>query len=299
MSDEYKTEYTKPNPSRVIKRYKRPEMKDPNSPWFRITAFFSTIAFACVWQLVNYPYSQTVQYGLSAIALICCTLWLKYCGMNPYKAFKNWVRFFFWIDRKILKRHSFYRFTTGSSWWEVLLGRTMSVLYPVKGIYPGGLVQFDDDQWAVYADLKGKRLNQEQKNIHRMNMKAVLNGMFDYQMMKFFSTSKKNPRKGVIKYFNDLARKTMNKERAIHINALIQKLINDNRIVKLQRQYVMIGLGQHENLDGAMIARNSKVPAIMGNLIRAKLNPKLIYNQRKVENLLRESVSEMAVISYD
>jgi hypothetical protein len=219
--------------------------------------------------------------------------------MSPYRAYKNWVLFFFWIDKKILKRHSFYRFTTGMSLWERILGRKLSILYPVTGIFPGGLVQFDDDQWAMYANLKGKRLNQEQKKLHRMNMKVVLNGMFDYQMMKFISSSKKNPRKGVIKYFNDLARRTMNKERAIHINALIQKLINDNRIVKLQRQYVMIGLGEHATLEGAIVARNSKVPAIINHLNRAKLNPQIIYSQKKVENLLREAVSETAVISFD
>lgn len=288
------TGYSKQNGPRIIKKHKESDFTNPDSSWFKLTVFFGMFSAVPAWKLINETYSMNTQLALAVIALVSARYWLKYCGMNPKKADRSWIHFWFWVDRK-LGRHSYNRLTTGTTWIEKLLGRKMSVAYPVVAIHPGGLVQFDDNQYAVYADLKGKKKSDEERKLHRMYMKGVIDGMHNNQMLKFISTSKKNPRKAVINYLTKLAEKTGTKERAKHLNALIQKVIKDNRDAKVQRTYVMIGLGEHETLEGAIIAKNSMVGGILGNLKRAKLEPKLIVNKRQIEKLLRESTSETAV----
>jgi hypothetical protein len=294
LNNEVISEYTKSPGPRVIKKHKESEYTDTSSSWFKITTFFSLFAVVPAWQLINETYPITTQLILSAVALVSTRYWLKYCGMDPRKADKNYIHFWFWVDKK-LGRHSYYRFTTGDSWIERILGRKLSFLYPVVAIYPGGLVQFDDNQWCIYADLAGKKKDEEERKLHRMYMKGVIDGMFDRQIVKFHSSSKTNPRKAVINYLNELADKPGSKERSMHLNSLIEKVIKDNREAKTQRNFVMIGLGEHDNLDSAIIAKNSRVPAMLNNLKRAKLEPKLILNRRQIEKLLRESVSETAV----
>ena len=294
MSNEVISEYTKSIGPRVIKRHKESDYTDTSSSWFKLTTFFSLFAVVPAWELINESFSIPVQLGLSAVAIVSTRYWLKYCGMDPKKADRNFIHFWFWVDKK-LGKHSFYRFTTGDSWIERFLGRKLSLLYPVVAIYPGGLVQFDDNQWVVYTELTGKKKSDEERKLHRMYMKGVIDGMYDNQIIKFISASKRNPRKAVINYLNKLAEKPGSKERAMHLNSLIQKVIEDGREATVQRQYVMIGLGEHDNLDSAIIARNSKVPGVMNNLTRAKLVPKLIVNKKHIEKLLRESVSETAV----
>lgn len=288
------TGYTRQQGPRIIKKHKESDYTNPSSSWFKLTTFFGMFSVVPAWKLINETYAIEFQLILAGCSLVSTRYWIKYCGMNPKKADKSFIHFWFWVDEK-LGRHSFNRLTTGESWIEKLLGRKLSFVYPVAAIHPGGLVQFDDNQYVVYADLTGKKKSDEERKLHRMYMKGVVDGMHNDQIMKFISTSKKNPRKAVINYLTKLAEKRGTKERAKHLNALIQKVIKDNREAKVQRTYVMIGLGEHETLEGAIIAKNSIVSGIIGNLKRAKLEPKLMVNKRQIEKLLRESTSETAV----
>jgi len=294
MADEI-TDYVKQKGPRVIKKHKESEFTDPSSPWYKITMVLGGLSAVPAYYVLNYEYTQFIEYSLAAWSIVFAGIWYKYCGLNPSKAKKTWNHFWFNVD-EALGRHTYNRVTTGVSRIERLLGRKLSLVYPVVAIFEGGLVQFDNDQWAVYADLHPQKLSEEERKLHRMFMKSVVDGMYDNQIIKFITTTKVNPRKAVVDYLIKLSGKITDHIRARHINALIQMSLRKKVQPKVTRHYVMIGLGEHKTLESAQIAKNSKLPGMLSNLKRAKLAPVPIENRRKVEKLLREASSETAVL---
>jgi len=287
--------YSQAHGPRIIKKHKESDFTNPNSAWFKLTLFFGGLATYPTWILVNNSLPQTKQFELVGLTLVGVRFWLKYCEMDPKKADRSWTKFWFWVDEK-LHRHTYNRITTGESRIERLLGRKLSVVYPVVAIHPGGLVQFDDNQYVVYADLQPGRPSDEDRKLHRMFMKGVVDGMYENQIIKIISSSKKQPRKQVIEYLTKLASKAGSKERAEHLNSLLRAAISDTTQAKMARQYAMIGIGRHDTLEAAIVAKNSMVEGMLLNLKRAKQRPKLLTNKRQIEKLLREATSEVAVI---
>lgn len=281
---------------RVIKKHRESPYTDINSPWYRITAGLGALAIYPAYRLLNFENPPELQYALVAWSVSAALIWYDYCGMDPLKARKNWDHFWFEVD-DVLGRHYFNRITTGASWFERLLGRKLSVIYPVKVIYSDGLTQFDDDQWAYYVELKIKRRRVKNKKLSPMYMAEVINAMFNYQIVKFVTMRKKNPRKEVINYLLKMSHKVTDKLRAQHINSLIQmKLESTTAKPKVTRHILMIGIGEHKTYESALAAKRSIVPGMLKKLKRADFKPDPFKNSRKVEMLLRENIGETAVL---
>jgi len=282
MADQI-SNYTKPAGPRVIKKHKESDYTDPSSNWFKITTVLGGVSVYPAWELINEVHTQNTQLALAAVSIISARLWWKYCGLYPRRADKSWSSFWFWVDEK-LDRHRYNKNTQGQN--------ALRQLYPVVKIHDNGIVEFDNGHYCVYADLKPKRLTEEGRPLRRMFNKGTMDGLHDNQMVKFIATSKRNPRKQIVDALMKVVNKTGNKERAMHLNSIIQKILNDNTKVAMYRHYAMIGLGQHDNLDSAKIAKKSFVDGILVNLTRADMRPSLIENKRKLEKIFRESVSE-------
>jgi hypothetical protein len=92
-----------------------------------------------------------------------------------------------------------------------------------------------------------------------------------------------------------IANKAGSKERAEHLIGILNKVLGDQTPVMLYRHYAMIGLGKHETVEAAEIARGSMVDGILLNMKRANLKPTVIENKRDILNLYRESMSERVV----
>jgi hypothetical protein len=280
---------------RVIKKHKESDFTNPESSWFKLSFGFGAVAALPAWQLATHTYPMITQLELATVSLSGLTFWLRYCGMDPKKADRSWSKFWFWVDEK-LDRHTFNRLTTGYSFLERLLHRKLSIVYPMVSIYPGGIVKFDDNECVVYADLNPQRPSDDDRKLHRMYMKGVVDGMYENQMLKFISSSKKHPRKRVIEYIMKLAEKPGTKQRAEHLTSILQSLIADPVQEKVARQYVMIEIGRHETYGSMIIAKNSMVEDVMLNLKRAKLRPALITDETKIKKLIKEANGETAVL---
>lgn len=290
------TSFDKPkNGPRVIKKHRESPYTDPNSPWYRITLYLGALAVAPAYRLLNFVNPPELQYALAAWSISALIIWYDCCGMDPIKARKNWDHFWFVVD-DLLGRHTYNRITTGVTWIERLLGRKLALMYPVKAIYSDGMAQFDDDQWSCYVELKISKRRAKNKNLHPMYMKEVINAMFDYQIVKFVTMRKKNPRQEVVNYLKKLSFKITDRVRAQHINSLIQmKLKTDTAKPKVTRHILMIGLGEHQTYESALKAKKAVVPGMLKKLDRANFKPVPYENSRKVEKLLRENIGETAV----
>lgn len=286
--------YEKKKIPRVIKRHKESPYTDYNSPWYRITTYLGTIASLPVYRLVQYEDPRYTQYALAITTLSIVYIWYEYCGISPLKAKRTWHHFWHCVD-KLLGKNSFNRLTTGLSWWERLLGRKMSVLYPVDKIYDDGLVQFNNGHWVRYADLNPKKTPDENKPNRSIKMQAVVDGMYSGQMVKFVTTTRSNPRKAVVNYLLQLSFKITDRVRAMHLNSIIQMLLKKNKTPMVKRHYVMIGLGVHSSYEDALLANDSWIPSMIENLSHADLEPELLMGEQ-VEKLLREASSETVVL---
>lgn len=287
-------EYVKKKIPRVIKRHKESPYTDMNSPWYRITLYLGGFACIPVYRLINYTDPLYTRYALAVWALTTAGIWYEYCGIDPLKAKKSWYHFWFCVD-KALHKDSFNRLTTGLSWWERLLGRKLSIAYPVDIIYDNGIVRFINGHYVRYADLHPKQTPDEKKPIRAIKMQAVVDGLYSGQMVKFVTTTRSNPRQAVVNYLLKLSFKITDRVRAMHLNSIIQMLLNKNRTPKVKRHYIMIGLGVHETYGEAQLANDSWIPSILENLEAADLEPDLLMGEQ-VEKLLREASSETVVL---
>jgi len=283
MGDAQISNYSKPNGPRVIKKHKESDYVNPSSNWFKITTAFACFSCYPAWDLINHTYPLNTQIALAVWSLTGVRYWWKYCGLYPRRADKSWTDFWFRIDKKI-GCHKYNKHTTSDL--------TLSRLYLVKSIHDGGIIEYFNGHFCVLIDLSPKRLNDEERVLHRMFMKGLVDGLHDNQIFKMVATSRRNPRKQIIDFLIKVANKAGSKERARHLNSIIQKILQDQTPAIMYRHYGMIGLGQHETLEQARIAKESLVEGVMVNMKRAELRPALIENKRQIEKIYRESVSE-------
>ena len=93
-----------------------------------------------------------------------------------------------------------------------------------------------------------------------------------------------------------VANKTGSKERAEHLNGILLKLLGDQSQVMMYRHYAFLGLGKHNSLESALIAKGAAVEGLMLNMKRADLQPQLMENAREIRNAYREMSSEKVIL---
>ncbi|MEN6588346.1 MAG: hypothetical protein ABFC30_01595, partial [Proteiniphilum sp.] len=268
---------------RIIRKHKESDYTNPGSNWFKITTFLGGLSAVPAWKLLNEVQPPRTQAALAVCSVCGAALWWKYCGLYPRRADKTWRHFWFRIDKK-MGNHKFNKWTTGK--------KVLAWLYPVKKIHDHGIVEFENGHYCVYVDLNPKKLTDQERQLHRMFMKGLVDGLHNDQMFKMVATSKRNPRKQIINFLLKIANKAGSKDRAQHMNSIIQKILKDDSKTTTFKHYAMIGLGKHDNITQAEIAKGSLVDGIMENMKRAHLRPALIENKRQLQKIFRESVSE-------
>jgi hypothetical protein len=115
-------------------------------------------------------------------------------------------------------------------------------------------------------------------------------------IFKIIASSKVNPRKAIIEYLMKIANKTGSKERSEHLVGILKKVLSDQTPVMMYRHYAMVGLGKHETVESAEIARGALLDGILINMKRAHLKPKPLLNKKQIINLFRESLSERVML---
>src|SRR5664280_982392 len=135
------TPYTQPRRPDVIKKHKSDAFQNPNSNWFKLTFVSGSISGYLLSQLNNYPdYEMFLVAGALAIGL----LWLKVCGLNPRRADKSMIKFWFFI-REIRGKNIMHKLTSKDN--------DLRTVYPLKKIHNGGLIQFIGKEYGALIKL--------------------------------------------------------------------------------------------------------------------------------------------------
>jgi hypothetical protein len=280
------TAYTQPKGPKIIKPHKGSEYQNIESNWFRITAFFAGTSFGCVRVIQYFDLPYNVELAIGGISVVSGLMWLKYCRWDTRLADKNWIKFWFRISEKA-GMHEYNKLTTSRSKFKKV--------FPFRKIHSKGKVECADNEYIVLVDLNPPRGSDDTRQVQTALNKALIDGLHDNMILKMFAVSKRNPRKAVVEHLMKIANKAGSKERAEHLIGILNKVLGDQTPVMLYRHYAMIGLGKHETVEAAEIARGSMVDGILLNMKRANLKPTVIENKRDILNLYRESMSERVV----
>jgi len=255
------TPYTQPRRPNVIKRHKSDAFQNPNSNWFKMTAGFGFLSGYILSQLTNYPdYEMFLVAGALAIGLV----WLKLCGFSPMRADKSMVKFWF-IVSEIRGKHVMHKLTSKDN--------DLRSVYPLKKIHQRGLIQFLGNEYGVLLKLNPKRTADEDREDHQKKMTGLVDGLGTGRHFKIIACSKVNPRKAIIDFLMTIANKTGSKERAEHLNGILLKLMGDNSPVMMYRHYAFLGLGKHDSLESAEIAKGAVLEGLLLNMMRVELMP--------------------------
>jgi hypothetical protein len=278
------TPYTQPRRPNVIKRHKSDAFQNPNSNWFKLTFVSGGISGYLLSQINNYPdYEMFLVAGALAIGLS----WLKLCGISPRRADKSMVKFWYFVS-EIRGKHVMHKLTSKDN--------DLRKVYPLKKIHKGGLIQFIGKEYGVLLKLHPKRTADEDREDHQKKMTGLVDGLGTGRHFKIIACSKVNPRKEIIDHIMTVANKTGSKERAEHLNGILLKLMGDQSQVMMYRHYAFLGLGKHDSLESAEIAKGAVLEGLLLNMKRANLKPQLMENVKEIRNAYREMSSERVIL---
>lgn len=280
------TPYTQPTKPRTFKKHKSSDFQNPESNWFKITIFFGGISGYC-FQKVTQIEDHRIQLGLSVCGLASGVVWWKVCGMSPRKADKNWTKLFFMIDEKKGK-HLMNNLTVPDSF--------LRHVFPLRMIHKKGLIEYNDNEFGVVVKLSPRRISEEERENHTKLVKGIIDGLHDNRVFKMHAFSKINPRKAIIEYLREIANKKCSKQTAEHLNGLLNKVMQDKTPVMAYRNYAFIGLGKHETVQSAEIARKAVLEGILLNMRRADLQPREITDEHEIRKAYREMNSERVMM---
>jgi hypothetical protein len=278
------TPYSQPRKPNIIKKHKDDAFQNPNSNWFKMTAGFGLCSGYLLSQINNYPdYKMFLITGSIAIGLV----WFKVCGLSPMQADKSVIKFFFAIDA-MRGRNLMNKLTVKET--------TLRKVFPLKKIHSGGLIEFTGREFGVLIQLNPKRITDEERTGHTLFVKGIVDGLHDGRIFKIIACSKTNPRKIIVEHLMKVANKTGSKERAEHLNGLLQKVMADKTPIMAYRYYAFLGLGKHDSLQSAEIAKGATIEGLLLNMKRANMQPQVMDNIRSVRNAYREMTSERVIL---
>lgn len=278
------TPYTQPRRPDVIKKHKSDAFQNPNSNWFKLTFVSSSISGYLLSQLNNYPdYEMFLVAGALAIGL----LWLKVCGLNPRRADKSMIKFWFFI-REIRGKNIMHKLTSKDN--------DLRTVYPLKKIHNRGLIQFIGKEYGALIKRNPKRIADEDREDHHKKMTGLVDGLGTGRHFKIIACSKVNPRKEIIDHLMTVANKTGSKERAEHLNGILLKIMGDKSQVMMYRHYAFLGLRKHDSIESAEIAKGAILEGLLLNMKRANLQPQTMENAREIKNAFREMSSEKVIL---
>jgi len=278
------TPYTQPRRPNVIKRHKSDSFQNPSSNWFKMTFVSGSISGYLLSQINNY---HNYQIFLVAGALAIGLLWLKFCGMSPRKADKSMIKFWYFVS-EIRGKHVMHKLTSKDN--------ELRTVYPLVKIYENGLVRFRGKEYGTVFKLNPKRIADEDRDEHHKKIIGMVDGLGTGRYFKVIACSKVNPRKAIIDFLMTVANKTGSKERAEHLNGILLKIIGDQSQVMSYRHYAFLGLGKHDSLESAKIAKGAAIEGLMLNMKRADLRPQLMESAKEIRNAYREMSSEKVIL---
>jgi hypothetical protein len=277
------TPYTQPRRPNVIRKHKSDAFQNPTSNWFMMTAISGFLSGYLLSQLNNYPDYQ-IYLVISSLAI--GLTWLKFCGISPRRADKSMIKFWFYI-REIRGKNVMHKLTTKDN--------DLRTVYPLKKIHKKGLVQFLGKQYGVMFRLNPARIADEDRKDHHEKMKGLVDGLGVGRIFKIIACSKVNPRKEIIDHIIEVAKKTGSNERAEHLNGILLKLMGDQSQVMMYRHYAFLGLGKHDSLESAEIAKGAAIEGLMLNMKRADLQPQLMESVKEIRKAYREMTNEKVI----
>jgi hypothetical protein len=172
----------------------------------------------------------------------------------------------------------------------------LKTVYPLKKIHKGGLIQFTGREYGVLIKLHPKRIADEEREDHQKKIKGMVDGLGTGRLFKIIACSKVNPRKEIIDHLMEVANKTGSKERAEHLNGILLKIMGDQSQVMMYRHYAFLGLGKHDSIESAEIAKGAILEGLLLNMKRASLQPQTMENGREIRKAYREMSSERVIL---
>jgi hypothetical protein len=224
---------------------------------------------------------------LVAGALAIGLLWLKVCGLNPRRADKSMIKFWFFI-REIRGKNIMHKLTSKDN--------DLRTVYPLKKIHNRGLIQFIGKEYGALIKRNPKRIADEDREDHHKKMTGLVDGLGTGRHFKIIACSKVNPRKEIIDHLMTVANKTGSKERAEHLNGILLKIMGDKSQVMMYRHYAFLGLRKHDSIESAEIAKGAILEGLLLNMKRANLQPQTMENAREIRNAFREMSSEKVIL---
>jgi hypothetical protein len=197
------------------------------------------------------------------------------------------IKFWFFVG-EARGKHVMHKLTTKDN--------DLKTVYPLKKIHKGGLIQFTGKEYGVLIKLNPKRLSDEEREDHKKKMTGLVDGLGTGRHFKIIACSKVNPRKVIIDHLMTIANKTGSKERAEHLNGLLLKIMGDKSQVMMYRHYAFLGLGKHDSIESAEIAKGAILEGLLLNMKRANLQPQTMENAKEIRKAYREMSSERVIL---
>jgi len=169
-------------------------------------------------------------------------------------------------------------------------------LVPIIAVHDNGVIEFKNNEYGLLMETSPMRISEEERKLHEKRIEKVVNGIPANTHFKTISCSRLEPRKPILKYLLDVAKKS-NGDIAtdLHLAGLYNKIAGDNSPVISWKYYAFISLGKWKTLDEARIQYGTVVPGLLKNMKGAKLRPRIYQDENEISKAYRTMLNEMVV----
>jgi hypothetical protein len=143
-------------------------------------------------------------------------------------------------------------------------------VFPLKEIHEDGLIQFLDNNYGLLIKFIPPQIQDEDDEVHGLNMQSVIDGLAGNTSIKFIATSRQTLRKPLLdKLLSMMNKKSVNKKVYEYLYS-IYEMVRDKDTKEMEWSFcAFFGLGIYDNLQDAIDQMDSEYPGLVDSLTDA------------------------------
>lgn len=164
-------------------------------------------------------------------------------------------------------------------------------IFPLMEVLENGLLKFKDGSYGILIRYFPERVNEEDIELHGMQMQEVLDGLAGNTSIKFIASSKHNIRKPILeRLLTAMNQKGINPKIYAYLLSIYDMILKKKKATIDWKFYIFFGLGKFGNLQDAGDQMDSEYPGLVDSLKEAGITVSKLTDRVEIAKEYRQMV---------
>ncbi len=172
----------------------------------------------------------------------------------------------------------------------------MEGIIPLRKVHQNGLIEFIDNRFGVLLTIQTPRISDDELQIHISKVTDIMNSLHGDIMMKIFVFSRSSSFRPLENVLIKCMKDPNKSDKQIkHLYELNKHICNSNRVPIDWQTYVLIGLGVHNTVEEAEIARLAHIPGLTSRFNKAGIHVIQIMEVNEIVMAYRQAITQISL----